>query len=141
MTCLTLTHQNRASFTASLHAQSWIMACLCADWCNTCKSYQSLFAALALRFPEVQLVWIDIEDQADVVGDLDIENFPTILIQQGHQVLFFGTMLPEIQLAERLLQSKLSASGEERIMQAELLLRQRLGQGECDIWHLLQNID
>jgi hypothetical protein len=37
---------------------------------------------LAARHPDKTFVWIDIEDQADVVGDLDVDNFPTLLMQR-----------------------------------------------------------
>jgi hypothetical protein len=39
------------------------------------------------------------------LGDEDVENFPTILIEKNDQVLFFGTMLPHINQLERLLQT------------------------------------
>ncbi len=59
-----------------------LVACLCADWCGTCKDYMSGFAALAARYPGDCFVWIDIETHADRLGeDIDIENFPTVLIQ------------------------------------------------------------
>ncbi|MBI3231020.1 MAG: thioredoxin family protein [Burkholderiales bacterium] len=103
-----LTLDNRHQFAASLTPDSWIVACLCADWCGTCKSYQAPFAALAERFPECQFLWLDIEDHADLTADLDIENFPTLLIQRGEETAFFGTMLPEIALAQRLIEVQLA---------------------------------
>ena len=47
--------------------------------------------------------WLDIEDDAEAVGDLDIENFPTLLIGRGGNVLYFGTMLPHSGHLQRLL--------------------------------------
>lgn len=52
-------------------------------------------------------VWIDIEDQADLVEEFDVENFPTILIQHNDMTLFAGTMLPEISLLDRLIHSQI----------------------------------
>jgi thioredoxin 1 len=71
------------------------------------------FAQLAERHPQHRFVWIDIEDQADVVGDFDVDNFPTLLIQRGATVTFFGTMEPEIRLAERIFTVHLQKSAEE----------------------------
>lgn len=68
---------------------------------------------MADEHPAHQFVWIDIEDQADLVGDLDVENFPTILIQRGDTVVFYGTMLPEPRQVARLLQAQLDRSTEE----------------------------
>ena len=49
-------------------------------------------------------MWVDIEDDDELVGDLDIETFPTLLVgTTGQQVLFFGPILPSPELLERLL--------------------------------------
>lgn len=51
---------------------------------------------MASDFPDARFCWIDIEDHADLLDehDIDVENFPTLHIQRGNDVLFFGTMLP-----------------------------------------------
>ena len=45
---------------------------------------------------------------ADQLDDLDVENFPTILIEDTHTARFFGTVLPHAAIVERML-SDLSA--------------------------------
>ena len=80
-----------------------LVACLCAQWCGTCRDYRSEFDRLAEAHPEVCFVWIDIETHADRFDDLDVENFPTLLIEDGTTTRFFGTVLPHISIAERLL--------------------------------------
>ena len=80
-----------------------LVACLCAQWCGTCREYRSAFDRLAETHPEVCFVWIDIETHADRFDDLDVENFPTLLIEDGTTTRFFGTVLPHIAIAERLL--------------------------------------
>lgn len=113
MPSLTLEHHNRAELAAMLADDTWIVACLCAAWCDTCTAYRASFDALADRHPDKCFVWIDIEDQADIVGDFDVENFPTLLIQRGDTVAFFGTVLPDLQLADRLLRSQAEKSPAE----------------------------
>ncbi|HWK82169.1 MAG TPA: thioredoxin family protein, partial [Caldimonas sp.] len=50
-----------------------LVACLCADWCSSCREYRSIFDALAARFEgRAEFAWIDIEDEADALGDPDI---------------------------------------------------------------------
>jgi thioredoxin 1 len=85
-------------------AQPWVVACLCAQWCITCRDYRAAFEALA-RAPhaDAAFVWIDIEDDSDWMGDVEVENFPTLLIARGAEVRFFGTMLPHAQQLARLL--------------------------------------
>jgi thiol-disulfide isomerase/thioredoxin len=113
MPSLTLNSDNREEIAAALAGDRWIIACLCAAWCGTCESYRATFDELAARHPDKVFIWIDIEDQADVVGDLDVENFPTLLIQHHEMVAFFGTMLPDVGVAHRLVQSTAAQSDEE----------------------------
>jgi thioredoxin reductase (NADPH) len=50
----------------------------------------------------VSLVWVDIEDDAPLVGDLDVETFPTLAIFQGVDLRHYGPVLPQASLVERL---------------------------------------
>lgn len=107
-----LDDDNRPELAASLRASgadAWLVVCFCADWCNTCKAYQASFHQFASGFPEIHFVWLDIEEHADLLGDVDIENFPTLLLQKGAENVFFGTTLPEISIAQRLLEVQLQA--------------------------------
>src|SRR3546814_13435956 len=58
-----------------------IIACYCAAWCDTCTEYRPQFDALADKWPDHAFVWIDIEESPELLDDEDVENFPTILIQ------------------------------------------------------------
>ncbi|MCD8516222.1 MAG: thioredoxin family protein [Burkholderiaceae bacterium] len=80
-----------------------LVACYCAAWCDTCKLYRDRFEALAAQHPAHAFVWIDIEDHPELLGDEDVENFPTLMVERAGKVLFFGTMLPHIQQLERLI--------------------------------------
>ncbi len=135
----TLDSTNRQSIAAALAGDAWIVACLCAAWCGTCGSYRKVFEAMAARHPDKHFVWIDIEDQADVVGDLDVENFPPLLIQKDDVVAFFGTMLPDQATAERLLQAQVALSDDELARQARLSAERREWQDECNLRVLLKN--
>jgi thioredoxin 1 len=86
------------------------VACLCAQWCDTCGDYRSVFAHLKDEFPNCRFVWIDIEDQAELVDPIEVENFPTLLIAMGMQALFFGTVTPQLDTARRLIQTQLAPS-------------------------------
>ena len=87
-----------------------LVACLCARWCDTCGDYRSVFAHLKDEFANCRFVWIDIEDQADLVDPIEVENFPTLLIAAGTQALFFGTVTPQPDTARRLIQTQLAPS-------------------------------
>ena len=74
--------------------REFLVVCLCAAWCGTCKEYEAGFKELEAQYPDVGFVWVDIEDENSGVEDWDIDNFPTLLIQRNELVLFFGPMLP-----------------------------------------------
>ena len=135
----TLAPDNRARIAAALTDDRWIVACLCAAWCGTCASYRRAFDELAARHPDKHFVWIDIEDQAEVVGELDVDNFPTLLIQRHEVVAFFGTVLPDVALAERLLQAQVSQSDAELVAGANASAERRQWQQQCNLRTLLRN--
>ncbi|MBG6220653.1 MULTISPECIES: thioredoxin family protein [unclassified Janthinobacterium] len=137
MHSLTLTTDNRADVAAALAGPRWTVACLCALWCGTCGTYRATFEELAARHPDSVFVWIDIEDQADVVGDLDIDNFPTLLIQHEDQVAFFGTVLPDGGLAHRMVQAQQALSGDELAALASSTQERRDWQRDCNLRTLL----
>ena len=90
-----------------LATSDWSVSCLCAAWCGTCTDYAPLFASLRETFPNIQFRWIDIEDEADLVDPLEIDNFPSILIRQGATARFFGVVLPHLDTLKRLIQAQL----------------------------------
>jgi hypothetical protein len=102
---MTLYLPNNPDLPKAVAARSQIVVCFCAAWCDTCGIYQTKFSQLSDAFPEAVFVWADIEEYPSLLGDEDVENFPTILIEQQNQVLFFGTMLPHVNQLERLLQT------------------------------------
>ena len=85
-------------------SSAWVI-CLCADWCGLCRDYQAVFEQMAKRFPAFRFVWLDIEDQAELVGDLDVETFPTVLMADAQGARFFGPLTPQAQTLSRLLDS------------------------------------
>ena len=91
----------------------FLVACLCAAWCGTCRDYREGFQALAERFPNTRFLWLDVEDDADILDDYDVENFPTLLIQRHDSVLFFGPMLPHHEILQRTVESFHTQSPDE----------------------------
>lgn len=91
------------------------LACLCAAWCRTCDAYRATLDAVVAEFVargELQPArWIDIEDEAELVGDVDIETFPTLLVyDEAALVRFAGPVTPQPETLRRLLAS-LAAHG------------------------------
>ena len=68
---------------------------------------------MAGRFPGVGFLWRDIEEDAECLGNLEIEDFPTILVRRREWVLFFGTMLPQAEHLRRLIETLLAQTIEQ----------------------------
>lgn len=72
----------------------WWVACLCAAWCGVCRDWLPLFTAQARAHPHMRFAWVDVEDEDEAMGDVDIETFPTLLVARGDEVLFLGPIPP-----------------------------------------------
>ena len=89
----------------SAHQNELLVACLCATWCKTCAEFRGTFDKLSKENAEAKFVWIDVEDDSALVGDLDIENFPTLAVFRGDKPLFYGVTMPQEGVVARTLAS------------------------------------
>ena len=85
---------------------SALVACLCAEWCGVCRDYRSRFAEAQSKFPQARFLWIDVEDEADLLYPLDVEDFPTLLLAVGDEPRFFGPVTPQLETLERLIRAQ-----------------------------------
>jgi thioredoxin 1 len=104
------------------------IACLCAAWCRTCESYREVFEAACAELPQdgLHVRWIDIEDEADLIGDLDIETFPTLLIADAEHVRFAGPLTPQPETLKRVLRAHLADATPARVAPEVIELAGRL---------------
>jgi hypothetical protein len=87
----------------SLHEGKRLVACLCAGWCSSCKTWRTGFLALAADFPTDCFVWVDIENHPDLVAEIDLETLPVLLIQGAESVFFLGPIQPRFPQVVKLL--------------------------------------
>lgn len=71
-----------------------------------------MFKALQQAQPHHRYRWIDIEDEADLVGDVDVETFPTLMLAREGRVLFAGPVLPRLGDVQRLLDVQISQAAD-----------------------------
>lgn len=90
---------------------SVLVVCLCAQWCGVCRDYVASFAQVQAQFPQARFLWVDIEDEADLLHPLDIEDFPTLLIAVGQVVRFYGPLTPQPETLLRLIRAKAGEAG------------------------------
>jgi thioredoxin 1 len=53
-------------------------------------------------------VWIDVEDESELVDPIEVENFPTLLMATRERVQFFGTVMPHLETLQRLIETQLA---------------------------------
>ena len=94
------------------------LACLCAAWCRLCEAYEPVLAQVGAEFAaegvDLQLHWIDIEDEAALLGDFDVQTFPTLVLLDEQQVHFAGPLTPQPETLRRLLRALLADLAEHR---------------------------
>lgn len=90
---------------AAVAAREFTVTCLCADWCWVCRDYQAGFLSLAARFPQAEFAWVDVETAEE---EIEVDNFPTILVTRGGQALFRGVIRAEPEHLARLLDKLLT---------------------------------
>jgi thioredoxin reductase (NADPH) len=108
-----------------------IVVCLCAAWCDTCTEFRIAFDRIARQRPDMRFVWLDIEDDSALCGDIDVENFPTLAIYRGDTLLHFGVSLPQEGTVARLVDAmaaRTDAAAPAKAAEAVLELPRRLAQ-------------
>ncbi len=89
------------------------VACLCAAWCRLCDDYAPVFErvtqALRTQHPQLLTHWIDIEDEAELLGEFDVETFPTVVVLVDDGLRFAGPLAPQPETLQRVLASVLAA--------------------------------
>ena len=72
-----------------------LVVCFCAAWCDTCDGVRAALQRIAARDTTNTYLWLDIEDDAALVGEIEIENFPTLAVYREGTALFFGVSPPQ----------------------------------------------
>ena len=111
---------------AALVARARVV-CLCARWCDLCRDYETVFRDASRRHPALEFRWVDIEDEAELTGDMEVETFPTLVVaDRAGRLVFAGPLAPQPGVLERLLLSASEPGGATAAQNPEasaLLLR------------------
>jgi len=87
----------------------WLVACLCADWCHVCQDYRQTFDQLTREFAGAAgFVWVDIEDDEDALGTVEVDDFPTLLIARAGEICHFAAVMPNAPAGQRLVRRALA---------------------------------
>jgi thioredoxin 1 len=108
-----------------------VVVSLCAAWCDTCNEFRASFERIAEARPDAVFAWLDIEDDSDACGDIEVENFPTLAIYRGNVLLHFGVSLPQEGAVARLVDEMATrtagaADAPEAVRRLPAALRRRM---------------
>jgi thioredoxin-like negative regulator of GroEL len=104
---------------------SWHVICLCAAWCGVCRDWRPVLRDLARAHPQWHIAWIDVEDEDEAMGEVEVETFPTLLVAHGGEPRFFGPVPPSAAQLEHLV-TRLQARAEPPLAEGTRALLRRL---------------
>ena len=87
-----------------------VVLALCAQWCGTCHEFRPTLERLAGARRDIVFAWADVEDDAELLGDLDVENFPTLALFRAGLALHYGVSLPHETVVARLVETLAAAA-------------------------------
>lgn len=116
-------------------ASELLVVCLCAIWCNTCTEFRGTMGRLGQSLPGAEFAWLDIDDDSALVGEVEIENFPTLAVFRGDVPVFYGVTMPQEGVVLRMLTALDRPDGDgidvpDEIAALPVALRARRTQGE-----------
>ncbi len=88
-----------------------VVAVMCAAWCRTCTEFRPALDRLAAQRPAMRFLWVDIEDDEALCGELDVVDFPTLAVFRDGAPLHFGPSLPLEAVVGRLLDALAARPG------------------------------
>ena len=85
-----------------------LVVALCAAWCETCRAFRPVFDRLAAARSVSLFLWLDVDEDTAVAGDIEIDGFPCLAVFRSGLPVFFGVAEPH----ERQLMRVLAAMAE-----------------------------
>lgn len=74
----------------------------CAEWCGSCREFKEHFNSIEIY--GLSKKWLDIENEAVLLENIDIDNLPTILAVSDDELSFyFGEIPPNKIFLEKIL--------------------------------------
>lgn len=71
-----------------------LVVALCAAWCGTCRGFRPVFERLAATRSDSLFLWLDVEEDVALAGDIDIDAFPSLAVFRSGLPVFFGVAEP-----------------------------------------------
>ena len=80
-----LTDEN---FAASINDHPFAVVDFWAPWCAPCRAFAPVFAAAAVKYPDVRFAKVNTEEQQQLAGHFNIRSIPTLMIFRDNIIVF-----------------------------------------------------
>jgi thioredoxin 1 len=80
-----LTEEN---FAESINDHPFAVVDFWAPWCAPCRAFAPVFAAAAVKYPEVRFAKVNTEEQQQLAGHFNIRSIPTLMIFRDNIIVF-----------------------------------------------------
>lgn len=80
-----LTEEN---FAESINDHPFAVVDFWAPWCAPCRAFAPVFAAAAIKYPEVRFAKVNTEEQQQLAGHFNIRSIPTLMIFRDNIIVF-----------------------------------------------------
>ncbi len=88
------------------------VACRCDAWCRLSEGDAPVFGQalqpLRTQHPGLRVHWIDIADEIEMLGDLNVETFLIIVVADDRQIRLTGPLTPQPETLRRGLRAALA---------------------------------
>jgi len=80
-----LTEEN---FAESINDHPFAVVDFWAPWCAPCRAFAPVFAAAAVKYPEVRFAKVNTEEQQVLAGHFNVRSIPTLMIFRDNIIVF-----------------------------------------------------
>ncbi|HEX3633609.1 MAG TPA: thioredoxin domain-containing protein [Casimicrobiaceae bacterium] len=77
-----------ANFAESINDHPFAVVDFWAPWCAPCRAFAPVFAAAAVKYPEIRFAKVNTEEQQQLAGHFNIRSIPTLMIFRDNIIVF-----------------------------------------------------
>ena len=78
----------KESFASSIDSHPFAVVDFWAPWCGPCRVFAPVFAAAAMRHPDVLFAKVNTEDEQNLAAQFGIRSIPTLMIFRDNIIVF-----------------------------------------------------
>ena len=76
------------NFAASINGHPFAVVDFWAPWCAPCRAFAPVFAAAAIKYPDIRFAKVNTEEQQQLAGYFNIRSIPTLMIFRDNIIVF-----------------------------------------------------